>query len=77
MKGKRDAILYAPISSSPLIQLFHSKPLNGTMGIFGFVQALLVAVPDRSDGDINANPKVKQLVKQHGRDISHYPPDKP
>ncbi|KAK0354698.1 hypothetical protein LTR91_012284 [Friedmanniomyces endolithicus] len=47
------------------------------MGIFGFVQALLVAVPDRSDGDINANPKVKQLVKQHGRDISHYPPDKP
>lgn len=53
------------------------KPLNGTMGIFDFVQALLAAVPDRNDADINANPTVKQLVKLHGQDISHYPPDKP
>jgi len=47
------------------------------MGIFDFVQALLAAVPDRNDADINANPTVKQLVKLHGQDISHYPPDKP
>ncbi|KAK0337992.1 hypothetical protein LTR91_012235 [Friedmanniomyces endolithicus] len=47
------------------------------MGVFEFVQALLVAVPDLTNGDIDANPKVKQLVKLHGQDISHYPPDKP
>ncbi|KAK0327202.1 hypothetical protein LTR82_001965 [Friedmanniomyces endolithicus] len=47
------------------------------MGVFEFVQALLLAVPDRTNGDMNANPKAKQLVRLHGQDISHYPPDKP
>ncbi|KAK3641158.1 hypothetical protein LTR56_006880 [Elasticomyces elasticus] len=47
------------------------------MGALDLIKALLIAIPDRSDGDINANPEVKELVKQHGRDISRYPQDKP
>ncbi|TKA62805.1 hypothetical protein B0A55_11249 [Friedmanniomyces simplex] len=47
------------------------------MGVYELVRALLVAAPDRSDGDLNAHPKVQQLVKQHGREITQYPPDKP
>lgn len=40
------------------------------------IDTALVAMPDRHDGDINANPKIRKLVDRHDKEINNYPPDK-
>ncbi|KAK3672791.1 hypothetical protein LTR78_007377 [Recurvomyces mirabilis] len=43
----------------------------------GIIATALVAMPDRHNGDLNAAPKIKRLVQQHGKLIDEYPPEKP